>query len=131
MDCINAAYTVQPDFIHACQLADTPPTKRQASRFRMGKGRAYKVNRIIHSAPPVPSWFEPKMEPQPPEIQFNAKPPKEGATPEEIKASEDAALELMQRIETRNSERAAWKTRFRIQAAEQWPKAWALRSLGL
>jgi hypothetical protein len=105
MDCTNDAYTVQPDFIKACELADTPATKRQASRFRMGKGRAYKVSRIIPSAPPVASWFNAKMaSPCPPKIPGDA---------------------------TRDSEIYQWRIAERAQAREQWPKAWALKTLGM
>jgi hypothetical protein len=28
-------------FINACEKAEVEPTKRQASKFRMGKGKAY------------------------------------------------------------------------------------------
>ena len=30
-------------FIECCTLADVPPTKRQVSKFRMGRGRAFKM----------------------------------------------------------------------------------------
>ena len=29
-------------FIKSCELAETKPTTRQASKFRMGKGKAFK-----------------------------------------------------------------------------------------
>lgn len=109
----NSAYTIQPDFIRACKLANTEPTKRQASRFRMGKGRAYNVNRIISKAPPVPSWFDPKMdEPCPPLLNPNVE--------------HDQGT-----IAIRDMEISEWRTRHAIQAREQWPKVWALKSLGL
>lgn len=132
-DCTNDSYTIQPDFIAACKLANTPPTKRQASRFRMGKGRAYNASKTIHRAPSVPDWFDAEMgsDTCPQEIKFDITPPGPENTPEETAAHESAALEKMQEIETRNREISEWKTRYQNRRREQWPKFWTLKTLGL
>ena len=33
------------EFIEACQSIDIKPTKRQASKYRMGKGKAFKAKK--------------------------------------------------------------------------------------
>lgn len=40
----NAEYKNENLFINACQKAEIPPTIRQASKFRNGKGLAYKTS---------------------------------------------------------------------------------------
>lgn len=132
MDTINSAYTLQPDFIRACKLANTEPTKRQASRFRSGKGRAYKVARKVENAPPVPSWFEPVMSQDcPPEFLYLPEIPKEAETEDEAKSRAERDAAGAAEMNSRNREISEWKTRRANQAIEQWPKAWALKTLGL
>jgi len=38
----NKKYMKEPRFIKMCELANIEPTRRQASKFKNGKGRAYK-----------------------------------------------------------------------------------------
>jgi hypothetical protein len=45
----NRQFTSNSDFKAACEAAGVQPTKRQASKFRMGKGRAFKVGRLLVS----------------------------------------------------------------------------------
>ena len=39
----NAQYSQTPAFIQACERAGVKPTKRQAAKFRKGRGRAYRA----------------------------------------------------------------------------------------
>lgn len=41
VDTTNEEYAANPDFKAACDAAGIPATRRQASKYRMGKGRAY------------------------------------------------------------------------------------------
>ena len=41
-DVTNREYSKRQNFVDACILADVKPTKRQASKFRRGIGKAYK-----------------------------------------------------------------------------------------
>jgi hypothetical protein len=43
----NREFTADADFKAACEAAKVPPTKRQASKFRMGKGQAFNVGRLL------------------------------------------------------------------------------------
>lgn len=133
MDCTNSVYTIQPDFVAACKLANTEPTRRQASRFRMGKGRAFNVSQTIRRAPPVPSWFEPKMgsDTCPPEFVYLPEIPAEGETADAVILREEKDAKGAEEMAARTVEISEWKTRSRIQAREQWPKAWALKTLNL
>jgi hypothetical protein len=38
----NKAYSQEEFFVKKCEEAGVKPTKRQASKFRLGKGSAYK-----------------------------------------------------------------------------------------
>lgn len=38
----NRQFAKRPEFIAACERAEIKPTERQASKFRRGKGLAYK-----------------------------------------------------------------------------------------
>jgi hypothetical protein len=42
MKVTNKKFTEDNVFIKSCELANTEPTSRQASKFRMGKGCAFK-----------------------------------------------------------------------------------------
>jgi hypothetical protein len=42
----NKEFSRTPDFIKLCEAAKVKPTKRQASKFRMGKGNLFKVRNI-------------------------------------------------------------------------------------
>lgn len=42
-DVNNRAFASDPNFKKACEKANVSPTKRQASKFRMKKGVAYKA----------------------------------------------------------------------------------------
>jgi hypothetical protein len=40
----NTSTMNSESFIKACSLADQEPTRRQASKYRQGRGRAFKVS---------------------------------------------------------------------------------------
>ncbi len=42
MTMTNKQFSMTKDFIDLCEKAKVKPTKRQASKFRMGKGELYK-----------------------------------------------------------------------------------------
>ena len=41
----NRDFAKTEDFIQRCKKAKVEPTKRQASKFRMGKGKAFKLGK--------------------------------------------------------------------------------------
>jgi hypothetical protein len=41
----NKEFSRTPDFVKLCELSEVKPTKRQASKFRMGKGDLFKGKR--------------------------------------------------------------------------------------
>lgn len=43
----NQQFTRDPDFIEACRRAGVEPTKRQASKYRAKRGKAWKEGRRV------------------------------------------------------------------------------------
>lgn len=46
MTMTNKEFSRSKDFIELCEKAKVKPTKRQASKFRMGKGSLFKLRNI-------------------------------------------------------------------------------------
>ena len=43
----NRDFAKNEDFIQRCEKAKVQPTKRQASKFRLGKGSVFKFGKVV------------------------------------------------------------------------------------